>query len=62
MPRKKKQSTCIETHQSIEQQTADFLKSGGEITKIPYGKSGRPSIVDRKKSMYGRSMVNFMPN
>lgn len=62
MPRRKAQATTNETHQTIEKQTADFLKSGGKITEIPYGTSGRPSIVDRKNSVYGRSMVNFVPS
>ncbi|WP_163836800.1 hypothetical protein [Spartinivicinus ruber] len=38
-----------ETHQSIEEQTAEFLKSGGEITEVPTGTSGKKSIADRNR-------------
>ncbi|MCX4025751.1 hypothetical protein H0A36_06940 [Endozoicomonas sp. SM1973] len=37
------------THQSIEEQTVAFLKSGGEIVKIPSGISGKKSVADRKR-------------
>ncbi|MGI0116049.1 hypothetical protein [Zooshikella sp. RANM57] len=45
MPRKKvKASDVAETHQSIEAQVDEYLKSGGKITHVPRGVSGRPSM------------------
>lgn len=43
MPRSnKRKAVAIETHVSIAQQTAAFLKSGGNIQRIPTGLSGQP--------------------
>ncbi|MBU2713908.1 hypothetical protein [Zooshikella harenae] len=45
MSRKKvKANDVIETHQSIDAQVDEFLKSGGKITQVPRGVSGKPSI------------------
>lgn len=38
-----------ETHQSIAQQTAEFLKSGHKIQRIPSGVSGQPLGAGSKK-------------
>lgn len=43
-----RRATPQETHQSIKDQIADFLKSGGQITQIPSGTSGKKSIADSK--------------
>lgn len=40
-PAKKKQPAAVETSQSIEEQTALFLKTGGKIDKIQSGISGQ---------------------
>ncbi|MCX4025918.1 hypothetical protein H0A36_18975 [Endozoicomonas sp. SM1973] len=57
MPRRKEQHTSsLQDHKKIEEQTSEFLKSGGKITKIPYGASGLPSITDKNKSLYGRNI------
>ncbi|MCP5209147.1 MAG: hypothetical protein H7A01_18305 [Hahellaceae bacterium] len=39
-----KAAAAVETSQSIEQLTAAFLKSGGEIENIPTGVSGQQSV------------------
>ncbi|MGV8843654.1 MAG: hypothetical protein ACOH2I_10565 [Pseudomonas sp.] len=38
---KKKPAAAVETHSSINEQVAAFLKSGGEIQEIPKGVSGQ---------------------
>lgn len=40
-PAKKKQPAAVETSQSIEDQTRDFLQSGGAIQNIQSGISGQ---------------------
>ncbi|MFU8764774.1 MAG: hypothetical protein ACNA7T_09635 [Haliea sp.] len=54
-PAKKKQPAAVETSTSIEEQTRDFLQSGGKIQNIKSGISGqqggyaaRPSGAPRK--------------
>lgn len=55
MSRRKKQqyTPSGEAHKQIEEQTEEFLKSGGEITEIPIGKTGRQSISEKNKPKYG---------
>ncbi len=48
MPRVREERT--ETHQSIDQQVAAFLKSGKQIQKIPHGVTGEPEMEPRIKS------------
>ncbi len=40
MAAKPKKAPAIETHQTIAEQTEQFLKNGGEIQQIPTGASG----------------------
>ncbi|QIB66739.1 hypothetical protein [Kineobactrum salinum] len=40
-PAKKKQPAAVETSKSIEDQTRDFLQSGGSIQSIKSGISGQ---------------------
>lgn len=60
MPYKKKQAAIPITHQEIQEHIEDFLKSGGKITEVPCGASGRPSIKDLKESTYGKTITNFL--
>lgn len=50
---KKKPSAATETSQSIEEQTAAFLKSGGEIEHINTGVSGQESLSGPKHITLG---------
>ena len=45
---KKKQPAAVETSESIEEQTRDFLKSGNKIDVIQSGISGQPSMAAAK--------------
>jgi hypothetical protein len=45
---KKKQPAAVETSLSIEEQTAAFLKSGGNIEQVASGVSGQPSMGGKK--------------
>jgi len=52
---KSKKPAASETHNSIAEQTAAFLKAGGEIQKIAKGVTGRendagPRQIDLRKS------------
>ncbi|GGK55210.1 hypothetical protein [Amphritea balenae] len=54
MAAKPKKPAASETHDSIEEQTAAFLKAGGEIQQIAKGVSGRdndagPRHIDLRK-------------
>ncbi|MEZ5504408.1 MAG: hypothetical protein R3E50_17740 [Halioglobus sp.] len=44
-PAKRKQPAAVETSESIEAQTRDFLKSGNKIDIIKSGVSGQPSMA-----------------
>jgi hypothetical protein len=52
---KKKPSAAVETSQTIEEQTAAFLKAGGTIEKINSGVSGQPSIAGSKHITIGNN-------
>lgn len=43
-----KAPAATETSDSIEQQTRDFLKSGGSIENVPRGVSGQQSMAGPK--------------
>ena len=45
MAAKPKKSAASETHQSIEEQTAAFLKAGGEIEQVGRGITGQQNIA-----------------
>lgn len=44
-PAKRKQPAAVETSQSIEEQTKQFLKQGNKIDVIQSGISGQPSMT-----------------
>lgn len=46
--KKRGQNAPAETSQSIAEQTAAFLKSGGKIEEVPRGVSGQTSLAARK--------------
>lgn len=46
--KKRGQSVPAETSESIAEQTAAFLKSGGKIEEVPRGVSGQTSLAARK--------------
>ena len=46
---KKSGPAASETSMSIAEQTAAFLKSGGEINQVPSGVSGQVSLGERAK-------------
>lgn len=52
---KKKQPASTETSQSIEAQTAAFLKAGGEIEQVSSGVSGQQSMAGPKHITLGNS-------
>ncbi len=45
MAAKPKKSASTETHQSIEDQTAAFLKAGGEIQQVARGITGQQNLA-----------------
>ena len=47
-PSKNKAATQDETSESIAEQTAAFLNSGGEIEKVPRGVSGQTAISGKR--------------
>jgi hypothetical protein len=48
MAAKKKAAASTETSESIEDQTAAFLKGGGKVEAVPRGVSGQTSLAARK--------------
>tara|TARA_R110002072_G_scaffold36804_4_gene108027 strand:+ start:1098 stop:1289 length:192 start_codon:yes stop_codon:yes gene_type:complete len=50
---KKKPPAAVETSESIEQQTAAFLKAGNKIDQVDSGISGQPSLVVNKHIKLG---------
>ncbi len=54
MAAKPKKSNSSETHQSIEEQTAAFLKAGGEIQQIAQGVTGQQKIAGPRQIVLGR--------
>jgi len=55
---KKKQPAAVETSKSIEEQTAEFLKSGNEIDVISSGISGVPSMAVNKHIKLGNKTAS----
>ena len=52
-PAKRKQPAAVETSQSIEDQTKEFLKSGNKIDVIQSGISGQPTMAVNKHIKLG---------
>ncbi|MEH6469795.1 MAG: hypothetical protein V7752_00980 [Halopseudomonas sp.] len=52
---KKKKSVPAETTQSIEEQTAAFLKAGGQIEVINAGVSGQQNLAGPKHISLGNN-------
>jgi hypothetical protein len=52
-PAKRKQPAAVETSQSIEEQTREFLKSGNKIDVIQSGISGQPTMVVNRNIKLG---------
>lgn len=48
MAAKRKAAAAAQTSESIEDQTAAFLKGGGKVEEVPRGVSGQTSLVARK--------------
>jgi hypothetical protein len=46
--RRRNQPAGSETSESISEQTAKFLSSGGKVQEIPRGVSGQPGTTARK--------------
>ena len=46
--RRRNQAAVIETSESIAEQTAAFLKSGGKVEQVPRGVSGQVSTTGKK--------------
>ncbi|QCF24562.1 hypothetical protein [Hydrocarboniclastica marina] len=49
---KRKANDVAETHQTIEEQTRAFLKSGGAIEQVRSGVSGQASLGGPKPSAF----------
>tara|TARA_R110002110_G_scaffold415561_1_gene650774 strand:- start:75357 stop:75557 length:201 start_codon:yes stop_codon:yes gene_type:complete len=56
-PAKKKQPAAVQTSESIEEQTAKFLKSGNKIDVIQSGVSGQQSMAPSKHIKLGNKSV-----
>ena len=54
MAAKPKKSTSTETRQSIEDQTAAFLKAGGEIQQVARGVTGQQNIPGPRHIVLGK--------
>ena len=52
---KSKKTAASETHQSIEEQTAAFLKAGGEIQKIAKGVTGYENNAGPRQIVLGKN-------
>jgi hypothetical protein len=58
-PAKRKQPAAVETSQSIEEQTREFLKSGNKIDVIQSGISGQPTMaVNRNIKLGNKAAVS----
>ncbi|HEY6130721.1 MAG TPA: hypothetical protein VIV27_01820 [Halioglobus sp.] len=58
-PAKRKMPAAVETSQSIEEQTREFLKSGHKIDVIQSGVSGQPSMaVNRNIKLGNKTAVS----
>lgn len=53
----KKKAAAVETSDSIAQQTAAYLRSGGEIEVIENGVSGQESMAGRKHITYAKNQT-----
>jgi hypothetical protein len=47
-PKRRGQAAAAETSNSIAEQTAMFLKTGGKVEEVPGGVSGQTSMVAKK--------------
>ena len=56
-PAKRKQPAAVETSQSIEDQTKEFLKSGNKIDVIQTGISGQPTMAVNRHIKLGNKTV-----
>ncbi|MEH6579980.1 MAG: hypothetical protein V7731_23240 [Amphritea sp.] len=54
MAAKPKKSAATETRQSIAEQTAAFLKSGGQIQEIAQGVTGQEKIAGPRQIVLGK--------
>lgn len=55
MAAKPKKNSATETHQSIEEQTAAFLKAGGKIQQIANGVTGLHKLTGTNQLVLGKS-------
>ncbi len=51
---KTKQTPAAEAQRSIEEQTAAFLKSGGQIQHIPKGTTGQVNLIGPRHITLGK--------
>ncbi|WP_210396601.1 hypothetical protein [Motiliproteus sediminis] len=58
MASKPKKSASVETHQSIKEQTAAFLKAGGQIQQVPNGVTGQQKIAGPRQIVLGKPSDN----
>lgn len=54
MAAKPKKAAATETSQTIAEQTAAFLKAGGEIQKIAQGVTGQEKIAGPRQIVLGK--------
>ncbi|WP_207060876.1 hypothetical protein [Motiliproteus sp. SC1-56] len=54
MAAKPKKSAAVETHKSIAEQTAAFLKAGGQIQEIPRGVTGQQKMAGPRQIVLGK--------
>ncbi|MDP5210402.1 hypothetical protein [Microbulbifer sp. 2205BS26-8] len=55
---RRKQSTSLETSESIEAQVQAFLEKGGEIQQVPKGVSGQTNTAGPKHITLGKKPRN----
>lgn len=58
MAGKAKKSASKETHQTIQDQTAAFLKAGGKIQEVATGVTGQKYVTGRRQIVLGKSSTN----
>ena len=54
MAAKPKKKAATETHDSIEEQTAAFLRAGGEIQQIASGVTGQQNLAGPRQIVLGK--------
>ena len=54
MAAKPKKSAANETHMTIEEQTAAFIKAGGQIQEIPRGVTGQQKVAGPRQIVLGK--------